>query len=174
MWWLREHVTRAGVVTTTDAWLLHRLTGAYVTDAATASRTLLLDLERGSWSAEACAAFGIDAASLPRIVGCAEAIGTTSAFGDAVPVAGLAVDQQAALFAEGCLEPGAAKCTYGTGAFLLATVGTRALRPHAGLVSCVASKSAASIDGTGKHLRPRATPVTTVVVALMTSTATIA
>ncbi len=138
MMWLREHVTRDGVVTTTDAWLLHRLTGAYVTDAATASRTLLLDLEQGGWSAEACAAFEIDAARLPRIVGCAEQIGTTSAFGEPVPVAGLAVDQQAALFAEGCLTPGSAKCTYGTGAFLLATVGTRALRSRAGLVSCVA------------------------------------
>ena len=138
MAWLREHVTRAGVVTTSDAWLVHRLTGAYVTDAATASRTLLLDLDRGAWSAEACAAFAIDPASLPRIVGCAETIGTTMAFGDAVPVAGLAVDQQAALFGEGCLAPGEAKCTYGTGAFLLVNVGAHPRRSRAGLASCVA------------------------------------
>ena len=136
--WLREHVTRAGVVTTTDTWLLHRLCGAYVTDAATASRTMLLDLERGDWSAEACAAFGIDVADQPRVVGCAEAVGTTAVFGDPIPVAGLAVDQQAALFAESCLEAGTAKCTYGTGAFLLAPVGTRPRRSDAGLVSCVA------------------------------------
>jgi len=136
--WLREHVTRAGVVTTSDSWLLHRLTGADVTDVATASRTMLLDLDRGVWSAEACAAFDIDPTTLPRIAGCAETIGVTSAFGDAIPVAGLAVDQQAALFAEGCLEAGAAKCTYGTGAFLLATVGRRARRSSHGLAGCVA------------------------------------
>jgi glycerol kinase len=138
MAWLREHVTRAGVVTTTDAWLVHRLTGAYVTDATTASRTLLFDLDAGAWSAEACDAFDVDAATLPRIVGCAEHVGTTTAFGDAIPVAGLAVDQQAALFAEGCLAPGSAKCTYGTGAFLLAPVGSKARRSHHGLVSSVA------------------------------------
>lgn len=138
MTWLRERLPGADVVTTTDAWILHRLAGAYVTDAATASRTALLDLDRGAWSAEACALFDVDAARQPRIVGCAEAVGTTTAFGAAVPVAGLAVDQQAALFAEGCVAPGAAKCTYGTGAFLLATLGTRPRRSQAGLASCIA------------------------------------
>ena len=140
MAWLREHVTRDGVVTTTDTWLLERLTGAYVTDATTASRTMLLDLDDGVWSAEACAAFDVDPATLPRIVGCAETIGVTTAFGDPIAVAGLAVDQQAALVAEGCLGPGAAKCTYGTGAFLLANVGARARRSRRGLASCVAWK----------------------------------
>jgi glycerol kinase len=138
MRWLREYVTRAGVVTTTDAWLLHRLTGAYVTDAATASRTLLLDLDAGTWSAEACAAFAVDVAALPAIVDCAGPVGETTAFGGGVPVTGLAVDQQAALFGEGCHRPGDAKCTYGTGAFLLATLGARAERSRAGLVTCVA------------------------------------
>ena len=142
MRWLREHLTRAGVCTTTDAWLLHRLTGAYVTDAATASRTLLLDLDAVTWSPEACALFEIDADSLPAIVGCAEQVGETTAFGTRVPVTGLAVDQQASLFAEGCLGAGEAKCTYGTGAFLLATVGRRAVRSATGLVSCVAWKLA--------------------------------
>ncbi len=99
---------------------------------------MLLDLDAGVWSAEACAAFDLDPATLPRIVGCAETIGATRAFGDSLPVAGVAVDQQAALFAEGCLAPGDAKCTYGTGAFLLATVGTRARRSRRGLASCVA------------------------------------
>jgi glycerol kinase len=138
MTWLRVHVTRDGVVTTTDAWLVHRLTGAFVTDAATASRTALLDLDRTAWSADACACFGIDPTELPAIVGCAEPVGETSVFGARVPVTGLAVDQQAALFAEGCLAPGDAKCTYGTGAFLLATTGTRARRSGTGLVACVA------------------------------------
>lgn len=138
MTWLREHVTRAGVVTTSDAWLVHRLTGAFVTDAATASRTLLLDLDRGAWSAEACAAFGVEPAALPAIVGCAEPVGETDAFGPRLPVTGLAVDQQAALFGEGCLAPGDAKCTYGTGAFVLATTGGAPRRSRSGLVACVA------------------------------------
>ena len=138
MTWLRDHVTRAGVVTTTDAWLTQRLTGAFVTDAATASRTGVLDLDRTAWSAIACDCYGIDPASLPTIVGCAEGVGTTAVFGPPLPVTGLAVDQQAALFAEGCLDPGDAKCTYGTGAFLLATTGTAARRSTAGLVACVA------------------------------------
>lgn len=136
--WLRSHVTRDGVCTTTDVWLLHRLTGAYVTDAATASRTLLLDLDSVSWSSEACELFGVDPEVLPVIVGCTEPVGETSAFGAIAAVAGLAVDQQAALFAQGCLTAGEAKCTYGTGAFLLATVGTRPRRSAAGLAACVA------------------------------------
>ncbi len=138
MTWLREHVTRAGVVTTTDAWLVHRLTGAFVTDAATASRTALLDLDRGTWSPRACATFGVVPDELPAIVGCAEPVGETTAFGGRLAVTGLAVDQQAALFGEGCLAPGEAKCTYGTGAFLLATTGTTPRRSTAGLVACVA------------------------------------
>jgi len=136
--WLREHVRRDGVCTTTDAWLLFRLTGRNVTDAATASRTLLLDLDSVTWSTEACAIFSIDPASLPAVVGCAEPIGETAAFGARVPVAGLAVDQQAALFAQNCLAAGEAKCTYGTGAFLLATVGARPQRSTSGLAACVA------------------------------------
>ncbi len=138
MTWLRTHATRAGVVTTTDAWLVRRLTGAYVTDAATASRTALLDLDRVTWSATACDCFGLDPGDLPAIVGCAEVVGETTAFGARVPVTSLVVDQQAALFAEACLEPGAAKCTYGTGAFLLATAGARACRSAAGLAACIA------------------------------------
>jgi glycerol kinase len=138
MAWLRAHATRDGVVTTTDAWLMHRLTGAFVTDAATASRTMLLDLDGGAWSEPACDAFGIDPDALPAIVGCAEPVGETTAFGGRLPITGLAVDQQAALFAEGCLDAGDAKCTYGTGAFLLATTGARARRSAHGLVACVA------------------------------------
>jgi glycerol kinase len=136
--WLREHVTREGVATTTDTWLLHRLCGAFVTDAATASRSLLLDLDRMSWADEATQLFGIDADELPAIVSCAESVGTTAVFGTEVPVVGLAVDQQAALFAEGCLAAGEAKCTYGTGAFLLATTGPEPRRSRNGLVACVA------------------------------------
>ena len=105
----------SGVVTTTDTWLLARLGGGYVTDAATASRTLLLDLDAAGWSAEACGIFGLDPATLPEVADCAAVTGETAAFGKAVPVAGLAVDQQAALLAERCFAAGQAKCTYGTG-----------------------------------------------------------
>ena len=66
MAWLRRHVTSEGVVTTSDAWLVHRLTGSFVTDATTASRTLLLDLETRAWSEEACAAFGLDGDGPPH------------------------------------------------------------------------------------------------------------
>jgi glycerol kinase len=138
MRWLREQCTRAGVCTTTDTWLLYRLCGAYVTDAATASRTMLLDLDTAGWSAQAAELFEIDVASLPRIVPCATPVGETAAFGASLPIAGLAVDQQAALFAETCHDAGEAKCTYGTGAFLLATLGTHGQRSRSGLVTCIA------------------------------------
>jgi glycerol kinase len=144
MAWLREQGCTDGVVTTTDSWLLHRLTGAFVTDAATASRTLLLDLDGADWSDPACTAFGLDRAALPDVVDCAGPIGETAAFGAAAPVTGLAVDQQAALFAQACFAPGDAKCTYGTGAFLLATTGPRAVRSTAGLSASVAWRLAGS------------------------------
>jgi glycerol kinase len=136
--WLRENVTRAGVVTTTDSWLVHRMTGAFVTDVSTASRTALMDLDTRQWSAEACDRFEVDVRSLPEIVGCTTDVGTTDAFGAAVAVTGLAVDQQAALFGEGCLRVGQAKCTYGTGAFLLANSGPVPRRSTHGLSASVA------------------------------------
>jgi glycerol kinase len=138
MTWLRENLGSGGAVTTTDTWLLARLGADYVTDAATASRTLLLDLDATQWSAEACAIFGLEPGALPRVADCAYVAGETAAFGRAVPVAGLAVDQQAALLAERCFAAGQAKCTYGTGAFLLANAGTSAVRSGSGLSASVA------------------------------------
>ena len=138
MTWLRENLSPGGVITTTDTWLLARLGAGFVTDAATASRTLLLDLDTTEWSAEACAVFGVDPGTLPAVTDCAGAVGETAAFGRPLPVAGLAVDQQAALLAERCFDAGQAKCTYGTGAFLLATAGGTALRSGSGLSASVA------------------------------------
>ena len=138
MTWLRRQSADGGTVTTVDAWINHRLTGSNVTDTATASRTMLLDLDRATWSDEACSLFGIDPAELPAVVGCDAPIGTTDVFGPTLPVTGLCVDQQAALFAESCFAAGEAKCTYGTGAFLLATTGEAAVRSGAGLAACVA------------------------------------
>lgn len=138
MTWIREHLTNEGVVTTTDTWLVHALTGAFVTDATTASRSLVLDLDRGAWDDSLLARFGLGGECLPDITACDEVVGTTTRFGGEIPVAGLMVDQQAALFAEGCLTPGDAKCTYGTGAFLLANSGTHAVRSVGGLTTSIA------------------------------------
>jgi glycerol kinase len=139
MTWLRRRDgTDEGVVSGIDAWVNHQLTGRYVTDASTASRFLLLDLERVEWSEEACGLFELDPAEQPEVLACDAAVGETSAFGPALPVTGLAVDQQAALFAESCFAAGEAKCTYGTGAFILATAGAAVPRSASRLAVCVA------------------------------------
>ena len=138
MAWLRRNGTAGDVATTTDTWLLHALTGRFVTDVTTASRSMVLDLDRRDWSAEAAGLFGLVVDDLPDVVGCADDIGTTTAFGPPLPVTGLAVDQQAALVGEGCLTAGQGKCTYGTGAFLLVTTGPQARRSSHGLSASVA------------------------------------
>jgi glycerol kinase len=138
MTWLRRRDGEEGVVTTVDAWLNQQLAGAFVTDAATASRTMLLDLETTTWSDEACSLFELDPSEQPGVVDCAEVVGETTVFGDPLPVTGLAVDQQAALFAESCFEPGEAKCTYGTGAFILANAGQEVAHSASRLAACVA------------------------------------
>ncbi|MGQ4486415.1 carbohydrate kinase [Streptomyces sp. 372A] len=138
MAWLRRERTREGVVTTSDAWLVHRLTGAFVTDAATAGRTQLLDLDRVAWSPRALDAYGLGDERLPAVTDAAGTFGTTGAFGGDIPLTGLLVDQQAALLAQSALDPSVAKCTYGTGAFLLAGTGPAPRRSTGGLVSCVA------------------------------------
>lgn len=138
MAWIRSHLTRAGVVTTTDTWLVHRLCGAFVTDASTASRSLLISLDSAQWDQDLLTLFGLDDEAMPEIVGSDEIVGTTDVFGPTLPVAGLIVDQQAALLAESCLEAGSAKCTYGTGAFLLAQLGSEPVRSTSGLTTSVA------------------------------------
>ena len=142
MAWLRRELGRAcgesTVITTIDAWTTFRLTGEFVTDAATASRTMLLDPATLDWSPEAVAAFGLEGMPLPRVVACDAALGTTTAFGTPLPVIGAIVDQQAALLAEDCREVGDVKCTYGTGAFLLANVGNRHVPSSTGLATSLA------------------------------------
>ena len=138
MAWLRRNVTREGVVTTSDTWIVHQLTGEFVTDAATASRSLVTRLDDAEWDRGLLGLFGLDGEQLPRILSCDEVAGHTTAFGSEMPVAGLVVDQQAALLAENCLHAGEAKCTFGTGAFLLANTGTSAARSTAGLAASVA------------------------------------
>ena len=138
MAWLRRNVERGGVVTTSDSWLLHRLTGEFVTDATTASRSLLVELGAHDFDPALLDLFGLAGERLPRIVGNDEIIGTTTSFGGDVPVGGVVVDQQAALLAEACLQPGMAKCTFGTGAFLLANTGADPVRSSTGLTTSVA------------------------------------
>ncbi|MEV4138903.1 FGGY family carbohydrate kinase [Dactylosporangium sp. NPDC049742] len=138
MRWIREHLTTDGVVTTTDTWLVHQLCGAFVTDASTASRSLLLDLDTGAWSGELLDVFGLGGEALPEVVASDAVVGTTTAFGGEVPVTGLIVDQQAALLAEACLRAGEAKCTYGTGAFMLAQLGAAPRRSAHGLSASIA------------------------------------
>jgi glycerol kinase len=151
MAWLRRNVETEGVVTTSDTWLLHRLTGAFVTDATTASRSLAVDLGAHDWNRELLALFELDGEQLPDIVANDQIVGTTTAFGAEIPVGGVVVDQQAALLAEACFDPGMAKCTFGTGAFLLANTGTTGVHSAAGLTSSVAWRIAGNdtfcVDG---------------------------
>ena len=138
MAWLRRNVTRAGVVTTTDTWLIHHLCGEFVTDTSTASRSLLTGLDSADWDPDLLDLFSWTDEPRAVIVDCDDSVGTTAAFGAEIAVAGLVVDQQAALLAEGCIKRGMAKCTFGTGAFLLANTGDTPVRSGAGLTSSVA------------------------------------
>ena len=139
---LADHRDRIAALTglVLDPWLLHALTGDFVTDVTTASRSLVLDLDNVAWSPELLGLFGLAQEQLPRLVACDEVVGTTSMFGGDVPVVGLLVDQQAALLAQDCREPGETKCTFGTGAFLLTSTGATPSRSAAGLTTSVASR----------------------------------
>ncbi len=123
---------------TIDSWLVYKLTGRHVTDYSNASRTMLFDIRRLAWDPDLCELLGVDAASLPEPVPSAEVYGRTSEFGGDVPVAGIAGDQQAALFGQACHHAGMAKNTYGTGSFVLLNTGTDAPDPGEGLLTTVA------------------------------------
>ena len=130
-------------VGTVDSYLIARLTGGrrHVTDASNASRTLLFDITAGQWSAELCELFSVPPHALPEVVPSSGIVAKTdpAAFlGLSLPVAGIAGDQQAALFGQACFTSGATKCTYGTGSFVLANTGGSIVRSRAGLLSTVA------------------------------------
>ena len=130
-------------VGTVDSYLLARMTRGllHVTDASNASRTLLFDLSTGTWSDELCALFRVPRAALPQVVPSYGVVGRTdpSAFlGLDLPIAGIAGDQQAALFGQTCFAPGESKCTYGTGSFILVNTGATPVRSTAGLLTTVA------------------------------------
>ncbi|MGZ4310109.1 MAG: FGGY family carbohydrate kinase, partial [Gaiellaceae bacterium] len=141
-WLLREHGTSKGLAFgTVDSWLVWKLTGgdAHVTDRTNASRTLLANLRTLDWDDELLAVFGVDRSLLPRIAGSSETVGEAELLGARVPVSGIAGDQQAALFGQGCHEPGQAKATYGTGTFLLVHTGADAVSPPHGLLATAAA-----------------------------------
>ena len=130
---------------TMDTWLAWHITGgeAHVTDASNASRTLLMDLTSCEWSDELCALLGVPQSTLPKICSNSEIYGYTKGFAslpDGIPLAGMIGDQQGALFGQACFEPGEAKCTYGTGAFLLMNTGSTPQKSEAGLLTTVAWK----------------------------------
>jgi glycerol kinase len=124
---------------TIDSWLAFKLTGRHVTDYTNASRTMLFDIRCLDWDEELCSMLGVDPERLPRPLPPASVFGTTSEFGGEVPVAGIAGDQQAALFGQGCWEPGSVKNTYGTGSFVLLNAGAEAPEPVEGLLTTVAA-----------------------------------
>lgn len=148
--WILDHVgararAESGELAfgTIDSYLVWQLTGGatHVTDATNASRTLLMNLRTGDWDPELADTLGVPTSMLPEIRSCSEVYGTTKAFPglpDGIPVAGMAGDQQAALFGQACYDIGEAKCTYGTGAFLLMNVGDKPIQSTNGLLTTVA------------------------------------
>ena len=139
--WLVRNVEAArerAVFGTIDSWLVYKLTGRHVTDYSNASRTLLFDIARLEWDEELCEILGVDPSRLPEPLPSAHVYGTTTEFGREVPVAGIAGDQQAALFGQAAHRPGDGKNTYGTGSFVLLNAGDRPPRPEEGLLATVA------------------------------------
>ena len=138
-WLLRNADLPPGAVFgTVDSWLLFKLTGRHATDYTNASRTMLFDIHRLAWDAELCELLSVDPASLPEPLPSAHVYGTTSEFGGEVPVAGVAGDQQAALFGQACHAAGSAKNTYGTGSFVLLHAGGEAPEAADGLLATLA------------------------------------
>ena len=125
---------------TVDSWLVWNLTGGRVhaTDATNASRSLLYDIHAGAWSEEICALLDIPMSLLPQVKDCAALFGETDLFGAAVPIMGVAGDQQAAMIGQGCFAPGMMKATYGTGCFALLNTGAEAVISDHKLLTTIA------------------------------------
>src|SRR5271170_4539248 len=147
--WLLEHVdglreraeSGRALFGTVDSWLLFKLTGRHVTDASNASRTMLFDISAGGWDAELLELFGVPERALPSVEPSAGTFGETrpeTLHGHVVAVAGVAGDQQAALFGQACVDPGMGKNTYGTGSFALLNAGFTVPEPPLGLISTIA------------------------------------
>jgi glycerol kinase len=146
--WLLDNVDGARAATergelafgTIDTWLIWNLTGGevHVTDPSNASRTLLFDIRNGAWDDELLALFDIPRSVLPSVVPSSGVCAHAAVSGVRVPIAGIAGDQQAALFGQACHSPGLAKNTYGTGCFLLLNTGSHAVASTNNLVTTIA------------------------------------
>jgi glycerol kinase len=147
--WVLENVSGArekaqtgqALFGTIDTWLTWRLCGAHVTDPSNASRTLMMDLDTLDWDPELLDILGMPAACLARIGDSSEVYGETRGVGflpDGIPVAGVIGDQQGALFGQACFSQGMAKCTYGTGAFVLLNTGSDKVYSDNGMLTTVA------------------------------------
>ena len=145
--WILEHVEGARARAergelcfgTVDTWLIWKLTGgkSFATDLSNASRTMLCNIHTGTWDDELLSLFGIPRAMLPEIRSSGEMYGELDCMGVRLPIAGVAGDQQAALFGQRCFEVGDAKNTYGTGCFLLAHTGNRPVMSDEGMLSTI-------------------------------------
>jgi glycerol kinase len=146
--WLLDHVAgardaaEAGQLAfgTVDSYLIFRLTGGRVhaTDATNAARTLLFDIHGGQWDAELADRFRVPLALLPDVRDCIADFGTTALFGGAIPIRGVAGDQQAAMVGQACFTPGMMKSTYGTGCFALLNTGETAVASRNRLLTTIA------------------------------------
>ena len=146
--WILENVkgararAKAGELAfgTVDSWLVWNLTGGkvHVTDASNASRTMLFDISKGEWDDELLKLFGVPRSMLPEARSSSEVYGVTKLLGTPIPIAGIAGDQQAALFGQACTKPGMAKNTYGTGCFMLMNTGTKRIASKNNLLTTVA------------------------------------
>lgn len=148
--WILDHVDGARdraeqgelAFGTVDSWLIWNLTegAVHATDVSNASRTMLFNLNTLDWDEALLELFRVPRAMLPAVCACSEIIAKTRLFGEELPIAGVAGDQQAALFGQACFEAGMAKNTYGTGCFMLMQTGEKLIRSRAKLVTTVAWK----------------------------------
>ena len=133
---------------TVDSWLVYNLTGktVHVTDRTNASRTMLFDINLMKWDNKLCGELGIPMSMLPEVKSSGEVYGYMNLSGKEIPIAGIAGDQQAALFGQHCFSKGSVKNTYGTGCFLLMNTGNEAVRSASGLLTTVAATLGASVQ----------------------------
>ncbi len=146
--WILDHVPEAQEAAeqgrilfgTVDSWLVWKLTGGkvHITDQTNASRTMLYDIKALRWDEKICRRLGIPMSMLPQVRSSSEIYGTVNIQGVEVPIAGIAGDQQAALFGQTCFRPGEAKNTYGTGCFLLMNTGETPFISRNGLITTIA------------------------------------
>jgi glycerol kinase len=154
--WILQHVkgararAKAGELAfgTVDSWLVWNLTRGmvHVTDASNASRTMLYDIRKGDWDDQLLEIFGVPRSMLPEVRSSSEVYGETTLLGAPIPIAGIAGDQQAALFGQVCTKPGMVKNTYGTGCFMLMNTGTKPIVSKNNLLTTVAWRIGSRTD----------------------------